>query len=259
MRKGFRWIAGSLLTSALLGSVTARAETLVMEADVWCPVNCAQDAEQPGIFVELAREIFAEAGIEVEYRVTNWARALQEVRNGRANALIGAGIRDAPDFIFGQSAPGISRNCFYARGDSAWRYTGLESLRQIRLGVINGYSYGEEIDNYIGRHQREMDRLQLAAGEQALALNVRKVELGRVDATLENTWVMARYLSQQQGTENLVEVGCRTPDVPIYIAFSPVLSSSTRYRDIFDEGVRRYRQDGRLDALLKRYGIHSER
>lgn len=125
--------------------------------------------------------------------------------------------------------------------------------------MINGYSYGEVLDDYIRRHQRNLDRLQQAAGEQALALNIRKVELGRVDATLENTWVMSMYLDQQKDVDNLIEVGCRMPDVPIYIAFSPVLSSSTRYRDILDNGVSRYRQDGRLDALLKRYGIHSER
>lgn len=257
--KGFRWVAGSLLTVAMLGSTYLRAETLIMEADVWCPVNCAQDTERPGIFVELAREIFTEAGIEVEYRVTNWARAVQDVRNGRVNALVGAGIRDAPDFIFGDTAPGISRNCFYARADSAWRYTGLASLGQIRLGVINGYSYGEEIDGYIHRHQKNLDRLQFAAGEQALALNVRKVELGRIDAMLENTWVMSMYLDQHGNAGDLIKVGCRVPDVPIYIAFSPVLSSSARYRDIFDEGVRRYRQDGRLNALLQRYGIRPER
>lgn len=258
MKKGFRWITGGLLAMLLLGSASARAETLVMAADDWCPVNCAQDAERPGILVELAREIFAEAGIEVEYRVTNWARAVQDVRSGRVNALVGAGIRDAPDFIFGNLAPGISRNCFYARAGSDWRYSGLASLDEIRLGVINGYSYGKEIDDYIRRHQKNLDRLQQAAGEQALALNVRKVELGRVDALLENTWVMSLYLDQHKEVDNLVEVGCRVPDVPIYIAFSPVLASSTRYRDILDDGIHRYRQDGRLEALLQRYGIRSD-
>ena len=88
--KGFGWVTSGLLAALLLGSACAQAETLVMEADVWCPVNCAQDAERPGIFIELATQIFAEAGIQVEYRVTNWARAVQDVRTGRANALVGA-------------------------------------------------------------------------------------------------------------------------------------------------------------------------
>ncbi|SHL65393.1 substrate-binding periplasmic protein [Phytopseudomonas punonensis] len=257
--KGFAWMASGLLGAAVMASSGARAESLIMEADVWCPVNCAPDAERPGVFVELATQIFAEAGIGVDYRVTNWARAVQDVRNGRANALIGAGVRDAPDFLFGKQAPGISRNCFYARPGSTWRYTGLASLAGVRLGVINGYSYGEELDGYVRRYERDHERLQLAAGEQALALNVRKVELGRLDALVENTWIMAMHMNQAGNKNELIEVGCRVPDVPIYIAFSPVLSSSARYRDIFDEGVRRYRQNGRLGALLQRYGIHPQR
>lgn len=257
--KGMGWAARGVLAAALLSSASTQAETLIMEADVWCPVNCAPGAERPGIFIELATQIFAEAGIQVEYRVTNWARAVQDVRSGRANALVGAGVRDAPDFMFGKQSPGISRNCFYARPGTSWRYTGLDSLAQIRLGVINGYSYGQELDDYISRHQRDQERLQLAAGEQALALNVRKVELGRLDALLENTWIMAMYQDRNDDQGKLLEVGCRVPDVPIYIAFSPVLPASARYRDIFDDGVQRYRQDGRLDALLHRYGIRQPR
>lgn len=257
--KGLNWAVRGMLVAALLGSPVVRAESLIMEADVWCPVNCAPDAERPGIFIELATQIFAEAGIQVTYRVTNWARAVQDVRSGRANALVGAGVRDAPDFLFGKQAPGISRNCFYARPGTSWRYTGLESLAQVRLGVINGYSYGQELDDYISQHQRDHDRLQLASGEQALAQNVRKLELGRLDALLENTWIMAMYQDQSGDEDVLEQVGCRVPDVPIYIAFSPVLPSSARYRDILDDGVQRYRQNGRLDALLKRYGIRQPR
>ena len=50
--KGVGWVTSGLLAALLLGSACAQAETLVMEADVWCPVNCAQDAERPGIFIE---------------------------------------------------------------------------------------------------------------------------------------------------------------------------------------------------------------
>ena len=252
---GRRWVAGGVLGLAMLACAGARAETLIIQGDVWCPVNCNEKDEQPGIFVELAREIFAEAGIEVEYRTTNWARAVQDVRSGRVNGLIGAGVRDAPDLMFGKEAAGVSRMCFYAREENPWRYTDMASLEHVRLGAINGYSYGEEIDHFIEQHHSHMDHLQMASGEQGLAQNVRKVELGRLDITVENTWVMANFLSRHDTGADLIEVGCRAGDLPIYIAFSPVLPTSARYRDIFDEGLRRYRENGHMDAILLRYGI----
>ncbi len=242
-----------------LDAAPVRAETLVIAGDAWCPVNCAADAEQRGIFVELAEQIFAEAGIAVEYRVTNWARAVHETRAGKLNALIGAGVHDAPDFLFGEVPVGLSRTCFYARQGSLWRYRDVRSLADVSVGVINGYSYGEDLDSYIRRHREDSQRIQMASGDRALAINVEKVQLGRIEAALENTWVMDAYLARSGIAGALEAVGCRVPDVPIYLAFSPVLASSARHLAIFEAGVQRYRQDGRLQALLRRYGVSDPR
>lgn len=245
-----------LVIWALLGATPARAETLVIAGDIWCPVNCAADAAQRGIFVELAEQIFAEAGIKVEYRVLNWARAVHDTRLGKLNALVGAGIQDAPDFLFSETAPGISRMCFYAQPARSWRYQGLSSLAGVSLGAINGYSYGKQIDSYILNHRHDSQRVQMASGDHALAINVEKVQLGRIDVVLANTWVMALFLSRNRMPDALEQVGCRVPDVPIYLAFSPALESSKRYVELFEQGLQRYRTNGRLQALLRAYGVY---
>ncbi|MBU1283401.1 substrate-binding periplasmic protein [Pseudomonas sp. NPDC079086] len=243
---------------ALLGSVGwARAETLVIAGDIWCPVNCQPGSERPGIFVELAREIFAESGIEVQYQALNWARTLQQVRRGQLNAAIGAGVEDAPDFLFGATPVASSRNCFFTLPDSTWRFTGTASLAGQRLGVINDYSYGDELNTYIALHHGDSERIQIAAGDTALTLNIGKLMHGRVDVVLENAWVMQAMLASQGQAGGLREAGCRTPDVPIYLAFSPALESSPRYLALFEQGVQRYRANGRLQALLAAYGVQS--
>jgi polar amino acid transport system substrate-binding protein len=245
-----------VLCGALLGATAARAETLVIAGDVWCPVNCAADAAQRGIFVELAEQIFAEAGIKVEYRVLNWARAVHDTRLGKLNALVGAGVEDAPDFLFSETAPGISRMCFYAQPARSWRYQGLSSLADVSLGAINGYSYGKQIDDYILSHRHDSQRVQMASGDNAGAINVEKVQLGRIDVVLANTWVTALYLSRNGMADTLEQVGCRVPDVPIYLAFSPALKSSKRYVELFEQGLQRSRANGRLQALLRAYGVY---
>jgi polar amino acid transport system substrate-binding protein len=245
---------GVLLT--LLGFAGwARAETLVIAGDIWCPVNCQPGSERPGIFVELAREIFAESGIEVQYQALNWARTLQQVRRGHLNAAIGAGVEDAPDFLFGTTPVASSRNCFFTLPDSTWRFTGTASLAGQRLGVINDYSYGDELNAYIALHHSDSERIQIAAGDTALALNIGKLTHDRVDVVLENAWVMQAMLASQGRVGALREAGCRSPDVPIYLAFSPALESSPRYVALFEQGVQRYRANGRLQALLDAYGV----
>lgn len=243
------------LLACLTATAAAHGETLVIAADVWCPINCAADAPQPGIFVELARDIFAEAGIAVRYETRNWARVLQEVRRGEINAAIGAGREDAPDFLFGETPVAQSRNCFYTRHASAWRYTGVDSLPAVRLGVINEYSYGEQINAYVATHAGTDDRVQVASGDQALALNLSKLAHGRLDALIENHWVIQSMLADRGWRASLRQAGCREPDVPIYLAFSPALAGSARHVELFEQGLRRYRADGRLRALLQAYGV----
>lgn len=236
----------------------ARAETLVIAGDIWCPINCEPGSARPGIFVELAQRIFAESGIRVEYQALNWARTLREVRSGELNAAIGAGVEDAPDFIFTATPVAQSRNCFFTRPDTTWRFTGIESLPSVRLGVINDYSYGDPLNRYIAGNRGRGGSVQVASGDRALALNVSKLLHGRLDAVLENSWVMQSMLADSGQAGALRKSGCRQEDMPIYLAFSPALESSRRYVELFEQGLQRYRADGRLQALLKAYGIDED-
>ncbi len=247
--------AVACLAVLLFGSVGARAETLVIAGDPWCPVNCEPGAEQPGIFVELARDIFAEAGIEVQYRLINWARALHAVRQGQLNAVLGAGREDAPDFLFTPTPVSHSRMCFYVLPGNPWRFRTLHDLAGQRLGVIHDYSYGSELDDYVRAHLDDPRRVQVAHGDHALGLNVDKLLARRIDVTLANSWVMQNRLRLDGRRGLLRNAGCRVPDVAIYLAFSPALASSRRYVELFEAGLRRYREDGRLQRLLGRYGV----
>ncbi|MBD9414926.1 transporter substrate-binding domain-containing protein [Pseudomonas sp. PDM16] len=247
----------ALLLAGLGFAVLARAETLVIAADPWCPINCAADSPRPGIFVELAQSIFAEHGIQVRYVTRNWARVLQQVRRGEINAAVGAGREDAPDFLFTDTPVALSRNCFYTLPGSTWRFTGVDSLPAVRLGVINDYSYGELINAYVSANRREDQHVQVASGDRALDINLSKLRLGRLDALVENSWVLQAHLAEQDDSVSVREAGCREPDVPIYLAFSPVRQDSARYVELFEQGLQRYRADGRLKALLDAYGVEA--
>ena len=232
-----------------------KAETLVIAADIWCPINCAPDGERPGIFVELAREIFAEAGITVDYRVMNWARTLYGVRRGELNAIIGAGIEDAPDFIFTTTPIAHSHICFYTLSDSTWQFSDIPSLTKVRVGVINDYSYDKELDTYIDQNRSNSKRIQIVSGEKALERNLDKLRRGRLDTVLENRWVIQTMLRQQGMQGKLREAGCSKSNIPIYLAFSPALPSSAHYVVLLEQGLQRYRANGRLQELLNSYGV----
>ena len=152
----------------------------------------------------------------------------------------------------------LSRNCFYTLADSKWHFDSLDSLADVRLGVINDYSYGEAINAYVAAHRGHAERVQVASGDKALELNLSKLRYGRLDVLIENSWVVQSRLAAQGRSGELRQAGCREVDVPIYLAFSPALQDSPRHVELFEQGLRRYRADGRLHKLLQAYGVEKD-
>ena len=240
---------------ALLCLPTARADVITLVADAWCPFNCAANGEHPGLMVETAREVFAAAGHDVLYVEVPWSRAIKQVREGRATAVLGAVHREVPDFVFPQEPLGVVSNAFFVRAGEHWKYDGPQSLAGLRLGVVQDYDYGGELQDYIDGHANDPGHVQFALGEDPLATNIHKLLRGRIDVVVA-TEAVGRWAIRTLGVENWVAVaGDDGSELELFIAFSPALDESPEYARLLDEGVRRLRASGRLAEILAAYGI----
>ena len=89
------------------------------------------------------------------------------------------------------------------------------------------------------------------AGQRALAMLVR----GRLDGYLEDRAV-ALYTARQLGVAEQVQVDAALgPPLTLYLAFSAEDPDAARYAALWSAGIRRLRAEGRLDAILARYGV----
>jgi len=82
--------------SAMAHSDTVQEVTLL--ADEWCPYTCLPDKDKPGILVEVGEMIFANSQTEFNFQLINWSRAVNNVRAGKSQGLLGAYIGDALSF-----------------------------------------------------------------------------------------------------------------------------------------------------------------
>lgn len=235
-----------------LNTISA-AETITLRTDAWCPYSCEPSAERQGILVDVARKIFEKAGYVVDYRELNWKRAIKEVRQGKYDGLVDAYETDAPDFIFPNEHIAISKMCFFVRPEKEWKYNGLESLRNVSLGVINGYSYGEILDRYI-EINKKTNSVQVSAGINVLKRNIMKLDKKRIDVVVEDHAVMGDFVQRNPNFENLKNAGC-LPGEKVYIAFSPAKETSTVYADLIDAGIVAMRKNGELKVLFQSYGL----
>lgn len=204
--------------------------------------------------IEIAREAFALANLDMEYVNMSWARALQQVSEGHVDAVVGALTGDAPDFIFPDEPTGYSQTTLYTHPDSSWTWQGVESLRQQTLLAINGYSYSPELNAYIQANQDNPEQVWIISGPSPLDRAIELLEQGRSDVFPEDRHVMALALSHQSRTIPLRVAG-QFHKTPVYIAFSPVNPASSELASILSQGTLRLRESGRLEQILARYGL----
>ncbi|MFW0777563.1 MAG: substrate-binding periplasmic protein [Rickettsiales bacterium] len=249
--------AFSLALLLSIATPAAHAKTVFLVADVWCPYNCAVEAEQPGFLVEIAKKALEKHDINVDYSTLSWDKSIKLARKGEYTALAGASTNDAQDFIFPNVEQGWMSMQFYTKADSEWNYVGKKSLANVSLGVVKAYAYGPTVDNYIQYNANNPSLVQAASGNNALAKNLKKLLNGKVDVIIEDSNVMAYYL-KTHNMQDKVRVAGRLPvsdQNNLYIAFSPKEKYAKRYASIVGKEMEAMRRNGELQKILARYGV----
>ncbi len=253
----WRWVfAASLLLVCVSLSVSGddndRVITLV--ADEWCPYNCVANSTEEGFVIDIARAVFEPKGYAIHYKSVPWTRAVLKTLSGEYDAAVGATKPELPTAIFPQQSFGYSTNYFVVSVDSMWEFTGVESLKNIRLGVIQDYDYGDDIAAYLAR-EAGSDNIVIMKGDGIFEQCLRLLVVGRIDACLEDKNV-AFYSVKKLGLLGKVMLAGKTDiDQALYIAFSPKNKHSALYAKMFSEGLDALRESGQLKAILARYGL----
>ncbi len=221
-------------------------------ADEWCPYNCSPQKD-PGYAIEIFREIFLKK-YDVDYKVTDWTLAIDWTRSGKNEVLVAATPGDAPDFIYPKESIGLSRLCFYSNHNIRWKYKGLPSLKNIKLGVIKSYSYGEKLDQYIEENKNNNQKIDYTFGDFPLKEVSNKLLNNKIDLFVENENVMLHYLKQNKQDKLFKNIGCEDP-LKLFMAFSPKDPNSLKYSQEFDAGIRQLRKSGRLYEILHKYSV----
>lgn len=232
----------------------SEAETLTLRADSWYPYNGDPKSETPGFIIEIARAVFAESGIKIDYQLMPWARAIKEADNGKINGIVGAAHGDVPNFVFPSEAVGLSRYAFFTLPSNSWTYSDLASLSTATVGYISDYSYGKTFDDFRNASGKGNKRLVANSGDKALEQLIKMLQLGRIDAVISSPEVFSWTVNSLGLKQDQFRLAGTPPETDeIYIAFSPKLPTSKKYAEILAAGVKKLRSNGELAKILARY------
>ena len=245
----------SLIALAVLASSSAIAakKTIIIEADEWCPINCAP-GNYEGIGIDLARKVFEPMGYEIKYVIVPWTKALADVRSGEIYAVVGANRNDDNTLVFPDIPVTTITDDFFVRASSPWQYQGVHTLKNKRIGVIESYGYGDVVTSFLQQNRNTVHLIHTATGNNALMENVEKLVNGQLDIVVENRTVIEQALKNYEHKDKIKWAG-GVPQAPVYLAFSPVLPESKQLAAYYDAAIRRMRRDGSLKTLYAKYGL----
>lgn len=243
----------------VLGS-QAVAETLDVAVLDFCPFVCDPTKEdgKVGFSVELERAIFERAGYQVNFHLIPYMRSIKQTEKGEYDAVGFCNDKSSGVNICSTETVGPMVQTFYVKKDNPWRYTGVESLEDISLGVISGYNYtlvAEEFQLYINQNRDNANRITFHSGENVLHRLFRMILTDRL-TTINEAEYVADYLASKNGYLQHLQKA-NTFDVILWgrMCFSPQNPDARKYVQILDEGIRRMRASGEIQVILEQYGL----
>lgn len=249
----FILISQVILMAADPSSALSAEKPLAIVADEWCPFNCSKESLDQGFVIDMARDILASERYAVTYDTLTWMNAVDGVREGRFDAIVGASRDEAKGLVLVEEPLGENKNCFYTRIDDPFIYRAKTNLTTRRLAVVSGYLYGPVLDDYIASKRSNFRLVQIATGAHPLLTNIKKLQARRIDTLVENMHVMD-YSLKKYRLSGIRLAGCEESS-PIYMAISPKRQDSEKIASSLAEGIRKLRKSGKLREILARYGL----
>lgn len=233
--------------------------TVILAADAWPPFNGTAGEEPEGYMIDIAREIFSEAGFSIRYVNTSWNRAIYGSVKGDFDGAVGASRSDGKGLVFPNQELGRNYLAFYVKKGNPWQFSGIESLKNVSIGVIESYDYRPWLTEYVKDNRNNPFLVQSLTGDRALERNIEKLITGRVDVIVDNE-ASIRYVAKSRGKLDFIEcAGYGEQPAFIYIAFTPASPRGRKLADILSSGIETMRRNGRLQEILDNYGIQDWR
>ena len=112
------------------------------------PPYASDNLLNKGFFSEVIEEVFKDAGYISNTKLYPWKRAMKRVINGESDILMTLYWTEerTKDMFFSDVITEAPIGFFRRKGDNIV-FNKLEDLKKYSIGIVNGYSNGEEFDN----------------------------------------------------------------------------------------------------------------
>lgn len=227
---------------------TAERITILRSQDDWGPNEFIdENGELVGYHIDLIRMAAEQLNVEVEFVSMPWKRVLNSMRDGQADAVSYViHTREREKFLIYQPGNIISQGSsrFAYLKERKFRYDGNpQSVKDLRIGVINGYNYGEQFDRSLFNNL-----VNINSEKQLLMMLLNK----RVDLILVNIEHLKFKFGDIVGFDQIETADISSVSHDIYLAFSGKREHQQLARR-FADVIPAIRSSERYQHRIKRY------
>ncbi|MDM8550507.1 transporter substrate-binding domain-containing protein [Desulfobacterales bacterium HSG2] len=243
MKKSVVTLIAAILLSLPLNAV---AEEFVIAFAEWPPYTMMENKQPSGIDIEIGRELCKRVGIKPKFRMLPWQRALKYMKNGKVNALLTPKYsEERGKFMYYPSEPiRIEKRVLLVQKGSDIKVDKLDDLKGRKVGVVRGYSYTKEFDNYEGMNK------VLCNDDDQLARIFAKKRVPIIAGVEEGSM---KYLCKKAGVE--AETVYVLGGEPTYIGLSRKATGSEGESLVekFSKAVHQLKEEGFIKKTESKY------
>jgi len=214
--------------------------TLVTEPWGW---YMGPELPQQGFLAAVVRESLAFKGYQVELEFMPWSRAIELVRRGEKDALLGVYYSETrAQSIYFSSQIATEREVLFARAGVKIDLTQPNALYRYRLGVIRGALHGDLF--FDGEN---LNKVETTSREQLVQMLMNdRIDLFASPKSVVEHLIRTRFPEYQ---DDIVALQPELTETAIYLGFSRNIKNYEQLQIDFNEGLAQLRQSGRYDEL----------
>ena len=229
------------------------AEPLRIASIDWCPQMC-QGEERQGYVTEIVERVFAGSEYELDVTIYPWSRAIFMVRSGEAHALLSPTKNEAPGLLYPSHEVGQQKMCFFTLAESNWRFSGVESLQGVRLGLARNTA-PPALSAFIRDHGNAVQ--VISYDHSYLQKSLKQLSAGRIGTFMFTYNSVMDELRRLEQTARYRSAGCFNAE-KIYLAFSPEASQRQAIESVmmfFDQRMNTLQQNDAFKSIFDRYQL----
>lgn len=209
--------------------------------DIWPPYQLKADSVITGMSVEIVQAVYKRLGYdEFEIQAYPWMRAMDAVRFAEADALLSANYTEERSRYLSYPEEPLFESPWIVWTKAGSSILTMEDLKGKKVGVVLGYSYTEEFNDFIKKYCN----IEEAHSDE---INFKKLGLGRLDAVVAE-YGNGVYLSRALGDDSIVPVPrIEVKKDGLYIVFNRKL-----HRDDF---VKRFSEELKAFKLTLEHNL----